>query len=126
MHYEVKGYFVSLAHMSICLIVQNRQIAQNATLSKIFTAHIALAFSRVCLLGPPTPTRDIYIPIGWRPFTAEILLAHLHRVELFSTLIYSFTALKLSLKRSLQSLYRTCLIESEWAFIAQNALQLLV
>ena len=70
--------------------MQNRQIAQNATLSKIFTAHITLAFPRVCLLGP-TPTRDIYIPIGWRSFIAETLLAHLHRVELFSTLIYSFS-----------------------------------
>jgi hypothetical protein len=36
---------------------------------------------------------------GWRSFTAETLLANLHRVELFSTIIYSFTALKLSLKR---------------------------
>jgi hypothetical protein len=71
--------------------------------------------------------RDIYIPIGWRSFTAKTLLAHLHRVELFSTLIYSFSALKLSLKRFIaQAFYRSFLIESEWAFIAQNVLQLLV
>ena len=81
--------------------MQNRKIAQNATPSKILTAHIALAFSRVCLLGP-TPTRDIYIPIDWRSFTAETLLAHLHGVELFSTLIYSFTALAIA-----QAFYRS-------------------
>ena len=52
----------------------------------------------VCLLGP-TPARDIYIPIGWWSFTAAKLLAPFLRVEWFSTLICSFTALELSLKR---------------------------
>jgi hypothetical protein len=26
----------------------------------------------------PTPARNIYIPIGWRSFTADTLLAHLY------------------------------------------------
>ena len=47
--------------------------------------------------------------------------SYLHRVELFSTLIDSFTAIAQAFL-SLLSFYRACLIESEWAFIARNAL----
>jgi hypothetical protein len=43
----------------------------------------------------------------------------------FSTLIYSFKAIAQAFYRSYR-FNRSCLIESEWAFMAQNALQLLV
>ena len=77
--------------------MQNRRIAQNATLSKIFTAHIALARRPIFT---QTHAGERPLDSDWLAVvTAEMLLAHLHRVVLFSTLIYSFTALNLSLKR---------------------------
>ena len=71
--------------------MQNRRMAQNSTLSKILISLIALI-----RLAPRYVLMTLWVVGVVYSRIADLLL---RKVELFSTLLYSLTALMLSLKR---------------------------